>query len=102
MSHDIPRIKIEMIKINFYTKLNNTIVNCKKVPSLLEILSQNIEDFKSRLQEHSLPMQIIVDEKLLNTINLEVARSASSKYHSKSYKIYFDPNKNYVIEIKSL
>lgn len=91
-----------MIKINFYTKLNKTIVNCKKIPSLLEILVQNLEDFKIRLQEHSLPMQIIVEEKLLEKINIEVSKTASSKYYSKSYKIYFDPNKNHVIEIKSL
>lgn len=91
-----------MIKINFYTKLNNTIVKCVKIPSLSEVLLKNFDDFKKKLNDGDLPMEIVVEKKLMDKINQEVARLASSKYHSKSYKIYFDPNKKYVIEIKSL
>lgn len=91
-----------MIKINFYTKLNGTIIKCTKVTLISEILIQNFEDFKKRWEGKDLPMEIVVEEKLMDKINHEVARLASSHYHSKRYKIYFDVNKKHVIEIKSL
>jgi predicted transcriptional regulator len=91
-----------MNKIKFYTKLNKTIVKCDRISSMVEILAQNFEDFKKSWESKQLPMQIIVEQKLMDRINHEVAQLASSYYHAKKYNIYFDVNKNPVIEVKVL
>ena len=91
------------IRLKFCTKINNTIVRMDKIKSTAELISLNIDDFVKAFQNKELPLQIVVEQQLMDKLNHDIAVSACSKYHSKVIKVHADNTCHYpVILIRAI
>lgn len=89
------------MKVQFYTKINKTIVKCDKVETLKEILINSMKDFIHFPKEQQ-PMPILVEQKILDLINIQLAKLACSKYHTKRIDVHINNTFKPVIQIRSV
>ena len=91
------------IRLKFCTKIGGTIVRMDKIKSTAELISLNIDDFITAFQNKELPLQIVVEQQLLDKLNHDIAVAASSKFYSKVIKVHADNECNYpVILIRAI
>lgn len=87
-------------KFKFYTKINRTIVNCYKIISLKELIVDNFDELVKHINEGDLPMKMVIEPKLFEKINDEVASVSSSRYYTECIKVYINQTISPVIEIR--
>jgi len=90
-------------KLKFYTRMNKTIVSCKNLPSLQEVVFKSGPAFAEAAQNNQLPLQVFVENEALEKMNKDIARASCSLFNSNRIDIFVNQvGELKVIEIRSV